>query len=316
MREALNSVELFAGAGGGILAGLMLGHRPVCAVEIDPFCRSVLVRRQNEGRLPPFPVWDDVRTFEGRRWRGVVDIVSGGFPCQNISCAGNGAGLAGTHSSLWFEMLRIVREVRPAFVFVENSNQLVRRGLDVILGGLAESGYDAEWLVLGADDVGAPHIRKRCWILGRNTDNKESPTVAEIQAKNADAGRIGTLADTDGPGREKQRRTFASKTQHATFEYVRKELADTGDCWIEQWLWQLPGTNQNEGAGLNHTGRMPVNAFRQWWELEPGLGRVVDGVVPHRVDRLRAIGNGQVLLCTTIVKNPVKNSGCFRRELS
>jgi len=161
----MNVMELFAGIGGGILASQLLGHRIVCAVELDPYCRAVLVRRQNDGDLPPFPIWDDIRTFDGRRWRGVVDVVSGGFPCQNISPAGDRTGITGEKSSLWFEMLRVVREVRPRFVFVENSAQLVRRGLDTILGGLDESGYDAEWCVLGASDVGAPHHRKRCWVL-------------------------------------------------------------------------------------------------------------------------------------------------------
>ena len=170
----MNELHLFAGIGGGILAGLMLEHRPVCAVEIDPFCRSVLVQRQNDGNLPPFPVWDDIRTFDATRWRGVVDVVCGGFPCQNISGASRkwSEGIFGPKSSLWFEMLRVIREVRPEYVFVENSPMLTARGLDVVLGGLAESGYDAEWMVLGADDVSryAPHIRKRIWILGKNTE--------------------------------------------------------------------------------------------------------------------------------------------------
>ena len=86
----MNVLELFAGAGGGILGSLLLGHRTVCAVEIDPYCREILMRRQEEGHLPPFPIWDDARTFDGLPWRGVVDIVAGGFPCQPFSSAGKG----------------------------------------------------------------------------------------------------------------------------------------------------------------------------------------------------------------------------------
>ena len=89
----MNELALFAGAGGGILGGHLLGWRTVCAVEWEPYPASVLVARQNDGILPPFPVWDDVQTFDGRPWRGLVDVVSGGFPCQDISAAGGG-GLA------------------------------------------------------------------------------------------------------------------------------------------------------------------------------------------------------------------------------
>jgi len=125
----MNGLALFAGAGGGILGGLLLDWRTVCAVEIDPYCAGVLLARQNDGVLPPFPIWDDVRTFDGAAWRGIVDVVSGGFPCQDISCAGRGAGIDGERSGLWSEMARIVGEVRPRYVLVENVPALTHRGL-------------------------------------------------------------------------------------------------------------------------------------------------------------------------------------------
>jgi DNA (cytosine-5)-methyltransferase 1 len=165
--ETLNELALFAGAGGGILGGHLLGWRTVCAVERDPYAAAVLAQRQNDGALHPFPVWNDVCTFDGKPWRGRVDVVSGGFPCQDISVAGGGAGLSGERSGLWREFARIIREVGPRYVFVENSPALAFRGLDVVLGDLAEMGYDAEWGVLGADDVGAPHVRKRIWIVAQ-----------------------------------------------------------------------------------------------------------------------------------------------------
>lgn len=164
----MNELALFAGAGGGILGGHLLGWRTVCAVELDPYPASVLLARQNDGILPPCPVWDDVCTFDGRPWRGLVDVVSGGFPCQDISSAGKGAGIDGKRSGLWREMFRVVCEIRPQFVFVENSPVLTSRGLGRVLGDLASIGYDAEWMVLGADDVGAPHVRKRIWILAHD----------------------------------------------------------------------------------------------------------------------------------------------------
>jgi DNA (cytosine-5)-methyltransferase 1 len=161
----MNELHLFAGAGGGILGGMLLGHTPVCAVEIEPYCRKVLLQRQRDGILPKFPIWDDVCTFDGKPWRGLVDVVCGGFPCQDISAAGRGAGIEGERSGLWKEMARIIGEIRPRYVFIENSPLLRTRGLSVVLKDLAEMGYDARWGVLGAHHVGAPHKRQRVWIV-------------------------------------------------------------------------------------------------------------------------------------------------------
>ena len=160
----MNELALFAGAGGGILGGKLLGWRTVCAVEIDPYARSVLLARQADGCLEPFPIWDDVTTFDGRRWRGSVDVVSGGFPCQDISAAGKGAGLDGARSGLWAEFARIIGEVQPAFVWVENSPMLLVRGIDRVLWDLAALGYDARWGVVGACHAGADHERERIWV--------------------------------------------------------------------------------------------------------------------------------------------------------
>jgi DNA (cytosine-5)-methyltransferase 1 len=161
----VNELALFAGAGGGILAGKLLGWTTVCAVELNPYRARRLMQRQNEGHLPPFPIWDDVRTFDGHPWAGRVDVVAGGFPCTDISSAGKKAGIEGEASGLWVEMARIVREVRPRFVFVENAAALTHRGLGRVLGDLAGMGFDARWGVLGSDDVGADHGRKRTWIV-------------------------------------------------------------------------------------------------------------------------------------------------------
>lgn len=105
-------MALFAGAGGGILGGKLLGWRTVCAVEIDPYARRVLLARQADGCLEPFPIWDDVTTFDGHRWRGRVDVVSGGFPCQDISAGGKGVGIDGIKSGLWAEPPRLRRAVK------------------------------------------------------------------------------------------------------------------------------------------------------------------------------------------------------------
>ena len=166
----LRELALFAGAGGGILGGKLLGWRTVCAVERDAYAAQVLAQRQNDGCLEPFPIWSDVCSFDGRPWAGLVDVVSGGFPCQDISSAGKGKGLDGERSGLWREMARIVGEVRPRFVFVENSPMLTLRGLGAVLGDLAAMGFDAEWGCIGASAVGAPHKRERLWIVATHPE--------------------------------------------------------------------------------------------------------------------------------------------------
>lgn len=162
----MNELALFAGAGGGILGGKLLGFTTVCGVEVDSEQRAVLLQRQRDGVLPMFPIWDDVRTFDGGKWRGAVDVVSGGFPCTDISWANHsGAGIDGEKSGLWSEMARIVGEVRPFFVFVENSPMLVGNGLARVTSELASLGYDARWCVLGAYHANAPTARERLWLV-------------------------------------------------------------------------------------------------------------------------------------------------------
>ena len=193
----MRELHLFAGAGGGILGGLHLGHTPVAAVEIDKHCQKVLRQRQMDGMLPEFPIFDDVRTFDGTRFKGAVDVVAGGFPCQDISTAGKGAGLKGERSSMWFEMLRVVRECEPAYVFIENSPMLRTRGLDTVLEGLADLGFDAAWDVVSAADCGAPHLRKRMWILCRHADYQSKAEVRSVcEGQNAECVRGRAFSDT------------------------------------------------------------------------------------------------------------------------
>jgi DNA (cytosine-5)-methyltransferase 1 len=264
----LNELALFAGAGGGILGGKLLGWSTVCAVECDPYAASVLVARQNDGILPPFPIWDDVRTFDGRPWRGIVDVVSGGFPCQDISAAGKGEGIDGARSGLWSEMARIVREVGPRFVFVENSPRLTSRGLGRVLGDLAELGHDAQWGVFGADDAGAPHLRKRIWI------------VADSQGLGGRPGLCQTGSLSNG---------------HIPSD-CGCSMADAGCIGLEGV--SVACTSEPSGShALTRRApagtRFETHADGGWWQSEPAVGRVAHGVAA-RVDRLKAIGNGQV----------------------
>jgi len=183
--RGLNELALFAGIGGGILAAKYgLGWRTRCAVEINPFCRSVLLARQRDGTLDPFPIWDDIRTFDGRPWAaaGAIDIVTGGFPCGDISVCGRGAGLEGKNSGLWAEMLRVITEVRPPYVFLENTPALLGRGLPEICGALSCLGYSHTYGIVSAASAGAPHLRKRLWLVAYSDSRRHRAPEKEIPA--------------------------------------------------------------------------------------------------------------------------------------
>lgn len=267
----MNELALFAGAGGGILGGHLLGWNTVCAVELEEYPRNILLQRQRDGILPPFPIWDDVCTFDGTPWRGLVDVVSGGFPCQDISAAGKGAGINGSRSGLWKQMHRIICEVRPRYAFVENSPMLVRRGLGTVLGDLAEAGYHAAWCVLGADDCGAPHVRKRIWILARDIHH---------------AWRFRGNPQKIQTGIHGEETTETQLRQPHGADCSPTPIPDTD---MQRPGWRQPCPRSSEKSS---TSRCSRNA---WWASEPGVGRVAHGVA-HKMDRLKAIGNGQVPL--------------------
>lgn len=184
---SMNELALFAGGGGSILAGKILGWRTVCAVEIDAGARAIMLDRQRDGVIEPFPIWDDIRTFDGTTWRGHVDVVTGGFPCQDISQCGGGAGLDGARSGLWVEMARIICEVMPRFVVVENSPMLTSRGLGRVLADLAGMGFDARWGVFRASSIGACHHRARFFLVaypnGAKLEILDIPKPAGIDTK-------------------------------------------------------------------------------------------------------------------------------------
>jgi DNA (cytosine-5)-methyltransferase 1 len=271
----MNELHLFAGAGGGILGGLLLGHTTVCAVEIEPYCRKILLQRQRDGILPKFPIWDDVCTLDGTSWRGKVDVVCGGFPCSDISAAGKGAGITGERSGLWAEMSRIIGEIRPKYAFVENSPMLTVRGLGRVLGDLSEMGFDARWGVVGAHHAGAPHKRDRIWILAYPACS--GPRVIRDQIGKERAFSSNELSGIRRGILRKDRREKG---------HVSNTSSQRGCSRNTQWEYA-----EDAMESSRHTRD---NARRVgWWDFEPNVGRVAHGV-DHRVHRLKAIGNGQV----------------------
>jgi len=262
------------------LASRLLGWRTRCAVELDPYARRVLLARQRDGCLERFPIWDDVTTFDGRPWSGSIDVVSGGFPCQDVSAAGTGRGLSGDRSGLVFEMLRIVEEAKPRFVFAENSPLLRTRGLGTIVERLNRMGYQSRWCVLGAWHVGAPHRRDRMWLLATNADG-----ASRVMADAAGSRLEGHDASPREP-KESRPRGDGSL------------MADS-DRWRREGFWSTLCESQQQGK----RGDL-FNRCGQRWPDDPAdgeaqsfVGRVLpDGVAAglDRNKRLRAVGNGQV----------------------
>lgn len=173
----MRMLSLFSGIGGIDLAGRWLGWTTEAFCEIDPFCRRVLAHH-----WPGVPIHEDIRQLDGALYRGRVDIVAGGFPCQDISEAGRKAGISGSRSGLWGEMLRIVCESRPRYIVVENVSALLGRGLDRVLSDLSSAGFDAEWEVLSACESGAPHTRERVFIVAYPSSERldENPVLDRI----------------------------------------------------------------------------------------------------------------------------------------
>ena len=334
----MRELALFAGAGGGILGGKMLGWRTVCAVEIEKYPRSVLLQRQKDGILDKFQIWDDVRTFDGRQWRGKVDVISGGFPCQDISSAGKGLGIErGERSGLWREYARIICEVRPRYCFVENSPMLTVRGLGIVLGDLASLGYDAAWKVLSAGDCGAPHERARMWIVGKISDSdslwkqQSQRNITESRRWNRNLCKEVSNAVQSRQFRHVSEGQFNEQVRlcPARTCCIREKMADAAEPRLqdrhgepsrevlaqsERLGDEVDNSVSNGLQGRRKDGNIPRQIGlrggerqdeikclsesdwgREWWAAEPGLGRVADGVA-NRVDRIKAIGNGQVPL--------------------
>ena len=182
--DKLRTFHLFAGAGGGELADLLLGHIPVGACEIEEYPRNVLLQRMRDGILPVHPVWDDICTLDGKPWRGLVDVVAGGFPCTDLAiCKQDAEGLNGAQSGLWFEMFRFIRECDPDEVFVENSSMLVSRGLGRVLHDLSSIGYICRYTVMGGHETGSCTDGKRIWIYATKADSERREAVQGIQTE-------------------------------------------------------------------------------------------------------------------------------------
>jgi len=156
----MNVLDLFSGIGGFSLGLERAGMKTVAFCEVDKKCQAVLKKH-----WPGVPIFDDVSNLKGEDIEETVDVICGGFPCQDISLAGKGAGLEGSRSGLWSEFKRLIEEIKPKYAIIENVSALRSRGLDQVLREISEIGYDAEWHCITAASIGAPHRRDRIWII-------------------------------------------------------------------------------------------------------------------------------------------------------
>lgn len=258
----LNGLDLFSGYGGG--ASTFRGLVKVIAYcEIEPSARDILLSRMWRGSIDKAPIWDDVRTLRCAQMREPIDFISGGWPCQDLSCAGTRAGLDGERSGLFFEVVRLIREFRPAFVFLENVPNVLRLGFGRVTGALAKLRYDLRWGVLSAHDVGAPHLRERMWLLAADTNRIRQ---WRIQQKSI-------------PRSSKAIRDHRADSKQIIADYLefgRRERISQSMPW--QW-----GADSICGPSEWLTRNIP----------EPSLPRGHDGLRRWR-DRYRALGNGWV----------------------
>jgi DNA (cytosine-5)-methyltransferase 1 len=252
-------LSLFAGIGGFDL-GLERtgGFKTVAFCEIDPFCRRVLAKH-----WPDVPCFEDVRKLRGEDV-GAIDVICGGFPCQDISTAGKGAGLAGERSGLWREYARLIGEIRPLLILVENVAALLGRGVDIVLGDLASRGYDAWWDCIRALDIGAPHLRDRVWIVAY-------PRSEQYEG----------FGDALG-------RSVAARLSQAAV--ANSDIERSEGCRIPEASERFTRSDFERCSSSERRGAVRPSG---WWAIEPDVGRVAHGV-PKRVDRLRALGNAVV----------------------
>ena len=279
-------LDICAGSGIGSAAFEAIGlSRTVCYVERDTYCQRLIQQRMQDGWLAPAPIWDDLRTFDGRPWRGLVDFVFGGIPCQPHSLAGKRGGAA-DERDLWPDFWRVVCEVGPRFVLVENvPGMLSSDGGTVmgrILGDLAAGGYDAEWDCIPAAAVGAPHRRDRVWLVAYSRSAPDGKQRDHAQARD-DATQANTrLADAVGAGpRGQGQHVQELRPPEPSQGAVTPQPAD-GSAAVADAEEQSLGAGLRASEQARQRGRRPCDGGGEgpagWWELEPGLCGLANGV--------------------------------------
>jgi len=284
----MRELSLFTGAGGGLLGTKLLGWHTVGYVEFNKYCQQIIAQRIKDGILDEAPIFSDIRTFNdqqfARSYQGLVDVITAGFPCQPFSVAGKQLG-ADDPRNMWPATIACIRTIRPQLCWLENVPALaVSEYFGTILGELAEAGYNIRWRILSAAELGAPHKRDRLWILAYAKHNSDI-------TKRGQTGEKKSLSRID-------RKKGHSRQFTGTSDNLKVSPEKMGDTQSER----LQGFRTN-GEQIPHAydeKRLSMCSSGGWWEHDPAqakiksrVGRVADGVA-NRMDRLKALGNGQV----------------------
>ena len=282
----MNELSLFTGSGGGVLGTTLLGWKHVGYVEYDNYCQKIIKQRIADGLLDPAPIFGDIRGFirDGfaAAYKGLVDIVSAGFPCQPFSVSGKQQG-ENDPRNMWPETLECLRIIRPEYALLENVPGLLAHGYAKrIFGDLAESGFDVRWRVLSAAEVGAPHKRDRLWIVCHSKQGGLSRDDRG-RSRQEPANGCKDVSDTE-ERRQPVMRSAQGSAGHADGVH---EVVSDAVCRGQFDATEKPG-DTGQPAGASSEERRTTG-----WPVEPDVGRVAHRVA-SRVDRLKAIGNGQV----------------------
>jgi len=311
----MRALSLFSGYGGIDLALKEYISEVIAYVEIEEYCQKIIAYRMADGTLKRASILADVKNVRGSL--GICDIIYGGFPCQDLSVAGNGKGLAGERSGLFYEIIRLTKEIRPSFVFLENVPAIRTRGLEQVIKEFTKIGYDCRWTCLSAASVGANHKRERWFLLAHSNGNRNKREV----------GKSNGIQKTM-EGFEREKNSSSRKLSGANHDerdtamcgYVETDNLPDSDCNRPEENLSiqarhkgesiLPGNDGSKKSlaysmreGLEGQWEIPIRIGKKfahacnksWWSVEPDVGRVANGS-PFRVDRVKALGNGVVPL--------------------
>lgn len=301
----LRGLDLFSGVGGLSLA-LKEWVQPIAYCEIDRYCQAVLLSRQASLHLQRAPIWDDITTLRrDRHIDGTVDIIYGGFPCQDISVAGTRVGLEGKRSGLFFEIIRLTKELRPTFVFLENVPGIRTKGLSDVIKAFTDIGYDCRWTLVSAKELGAAHIRKRWFLLAHANCAWELQQKGRIKNKRRWPGNSvesvilandnsGYLREQSGGSRREKGKDKAKPCRAGKKRKTKKSTHANGQ--------RLEGVFNASRSKPSHT----IKEFKNMWSIEPVLDGKLHGI-QNRMDRIKAMGNSVV---------PVQAREAFRRLIT
>ncbi len=291
--------SLFSGVGGIEIGFEKQGFETQWCVEFEPYAKTILKKR-----FPSAKIYDDITKID---FEAVpkVDILTGGFPCQDISNAGKGVGITGSRSSLWKYYFKAIRILRPRIALIENVAALTKKGLNVVLGNLAEIGYDAEWYNISASAVGANHQRERIFIIAYPNGNRESDVPFDEGQRQRVVDEVFNTYNNGQPSSKEQesiiKRSNSSKTRES--ETIKFKRPSSESRNVEQLSHSNNSRQQREGKDEI---RQELFCSREYsWSTEPELGRVADGI-SNRVDRIKCLGNAVVPQCAEVFAEAIK----------